>query len=102
METMDRLFESYNSNFDRLEQNVRRLNRKLGMADVNRMWATRLTRQQFDNYLAESTPPSAAKRLFIEKLLHGREDLKPSLPKHLATLLATPSFDAPSQRQFVA
>ena len=102
METMDRLFESYNANFDQLEQDVRRLNRKLGVTDVNKMWATRLTREQFDNYLAESTPPSAAKRLFIEKLLRGRDDLQPSLPKHLATLLSTPPGDAPSQRQSVA
>ena len=102
METMDMLFEAYNVDFDRLEQDVRRLNRRLGVADVNKMWAKRLTREQFDNYLSASTPPSAAKRLLIEKLLHGRDHLLPSLPKHLATLLSTPPLAAPSQRQSVA
>jgi hypothetical protein len=97
MDTMDRLFELYNSGFDRLEQNVQRLNQKLGASDVNKMWAKRFTRQQFDEYLAETTPNSEARRLFVESLLEGHEDARSSLPNHLAIQVSGPQSIARSQ-----
>jgi hypothetical protein len=88
MEPMDLLFEVYNANFDQLEQKVRRLNEEFGATDINKMWAERFTREQFDNYLTESSPPSESRRLFVLGLVHDREDLRSQLPKHLTSLLS--------------
>ena len=88
MDAMDLLFEAYNANFDQLEQNVRRRNEAFGAPDVNKMWAKRFTREQFDDYLATSARPSESRRLFVLGLVHDREDLRSQLPKHLATLLS--------------
>ena len=88
MEPMDLLFEVYNANFDQLEYRVRRLNEEFGAPDISKMWAERFTREQFDNYLAESSLPSESRRLFLLGLVHDREDLRSELPKHLAALLS--------------
>ena len=102
MDAMDRLFEVYNKNFDRLEQKVRRLNRKLGALDVDKMWATRFSREQFDGFLGDASPPTEPKRLFVAQLLHGHEHLTSALPKHLRTLLDESGPESASQRQHVA
>ena len=99
METMDLLFEVYNASFDQLEQKVRRLNEEFGATDISKIWAKRFTREQFDNYLTESSPPSESRRLFVLGLVHDREDLRSLLPKHLAAFL---SPSGSGQRKSVA
>ena len=101
MDTMDRLFELYNADFDRIEQDMRALNRKRGAPDPNKMWLQRFAREQFDAYLAASTRQTETRRLFVLQLLEGHENLKASLPPHLISLLNMPR-DASPPRKSVA
>jgi len=98
MEPMDLLFDAYNANFDRLAQDVRRLNDVLGAPDVSKMWAKRFTREQFDQFLAVSSRPTESKRLFVLGLVHNRDELRSVLPKHLVAIVNT----LPTERQSVA
>lgn len=96
---MDLLFEIYNTDFYELERDMRRLNEEMGAPDVNKMWAKRFTREQFDNYLAESARPNESRRLFVLGLVHNREDLQSQLSEHVANVF---NYSASDQRKAVA
>ena len=83
LETAIRGLEFYNEYFDRVEQNAARLNELY--PQPSEMPIVRKSREQFERFLSSGTA-SESKRLFLERVLNGREELLPLLPEHVRTL----------------
>ena len=85
MDPMEKLFDLYNSYFDRLATDIERVNREKPHLNYGGMQARRLTRDEFEQYLLNGRE-TETKRCFLRRILGGSDELSALLPDHLRTL----------------
>ena len=83
MNAMDELFALYNEYFDRLEQNARRLNDFY--PEPAEFPLRRKSREEFEEFMSSGVK-SESKRLWLRRVLNGRDELLPLLPEHVQSL----------------
>lgn len=83
MNAMDELFDLYNEYFDRLEESGRRLNQLY--PEPSNFPLKRMTRERFEQFL-DNGNDNPSKRLFLKRILNGRDDLLPTLPQRVREL----------------
>ncbi len=85
MNSMEKLYELYNVYFDRLSDDIRRLNEEKPHLNYGPMLARRKTCEEFEQYLLNGRE-TETKRLFLKRILLGNEHLYAVLPDHLRSL----------------
>ena len=86
MNAMDHLFDLYLQYFDRLADDIRRLNRKNGTAKPDDIEIRSMPRTEFEAYLSNGRE-TESKRLFLKRILRGQTDVSAMLPQLLRSLL---------------
>ena len=85
MDAMDKLFALYEQYFDQLVADARRLHQRNPALNPPSVSATKMTREQFEQYL-NNQRETESKRLFLRRILRGHESLYPVLPENLRSL----------------
>lgn len=85
MDSMEKLYELYNAYFDRLADDIQRLNEEKPHLNYGPMLAKRKTRERFEQYLLNGRE-TETKRLFLRRILLGNEHLYAILPGPLKSL----------------
>lgn len=85
MDSMDKLYELYCAYFDRLADDIRRLDEEKPHLRYGPILAQRKTRERFVQYLLNGRE-TETKRLFLKRILLGKEHLYAILPDPLRSL----------------
>jgi hypothetical protein len=80
-ESIERLFELYETYFDCLRQDVAAANLSLGSSNPKKTHLERLTRVQFEELLANPTNDQEAMQLWIRRIVRRHEN---EFPAHQA------------------
>lgn len=75
---MDRLYELYQQDFQRLRKAVIEANRSHGSQNPEKTWMELLRREQFEQLLTDPTDPAVAER-WVKEIVRGHEEEFPEL-----------------------